>query len=205
MKKLLIILCAFCSLQLSLHAQIDFAIEAGANYSGATYKSNVVDYLAPDGKPGFFAGLYASAPIMPGLRIGLPIHFSNEGFTLNPGNSKETRSLNYVRISPELEYRFAGKVGIHAGVSFGLKASEALNSTEDGFAPGDLEVFKNSDFGIPFGATVYLGKVYITAGYYLGLANINDLVVVGNNGLPITDFEIRNKSFQLGVGYRFLK
>jgi hypothetical protein len=90
-----------------------------------------------------------------------------------------------------LRYKPASFLSIEAGPQI-----SSLLSAVDRSGASIKEDFKNTDFGLALGATVHL-PLGLNGGlrYVWGFANINDLP---------DDQEIKNKMFQIYVGWTFL-
>lgn len=185
MKKIMMFSAFFTFTVFSLMAQeTSFGLKAGFNSSSVKVKDGT-DY---DSKSGFHAGGLAHIHINKHFAVQPELVFSMQG-----GERTNSRlSLDYLNIPVALQYMAGEGFRLQTGPQLGF-----LLSAESKF--GDLEVdvddvYSTVDFSWLFGAGyIFSSGLGIDARFNLGISNISD----------DTDFEARNRVFQVGLFYQF--
>lgn len=181
MKKTLLILSLIILTVLGAEAQkARVGLKGGLNFAN-------LDTSDLDGTPGFGSKT--------GFHFGAYAEFGAGGFSIMPEFLFSTKgakeiNLSYIEIPILLKKSFAKVLNIHVGPQFGF-----LTKAENDASGLDVKnVFKGSDISAVFGAGVDLpGGLTAGARYVLGLGGIEDI-----DGAA----EIKNKTFQLYVGYK---
>lgn len=165
---------------------IGLGLKAGANF--ATQSITNLNY-EPSNITGFHGGAYIVLAFSEKWAIQPELLFSSQGSEVPDLN--EARNLDYFSIPVLLRYKPVSLLSIEAGPQF-----SSLLSAVDKSGNNIEDDFKNSDFGLALGATLHL-PLGINGGlrYVWGFANVNELE---------NDREIKNRSFQIFVGWTFL-
>jgi Outer membrane protein beta-barrel domain len=207
-------MCLIGTATIALAQSINFGIKAGGNLSTLTESGD--PYVTNNKNlTGFHAGVIADIEfqrfsIQPGL------FFIAKGATY-PGkvvdnmghviNENLTIKLNYLQLPVNLLYKLHAAPGVKAYfgagpyLGYGLSASAVypdLNGPIGTYSYRNISFgsagYKNPDYGINFIAGLELKKrITIDLNYSLGLGNI----------LRSSDFEMKNRSLGLSVGYFF--
>lgn len=175
-----------------LHAQgVGFGVKAGVNFANQDFEADGFS-VSPDGKTGFHFGAFASLMFSDKLGLQPEILYSTKGseFDLGAAGSFET-DLNYLEIPILLRFQPIEILSIHAGPQFGILAS----AEQDGEDIKDS--LKGSDLSLAVGSQVELPLGFVGgARYVLGLSDINDD--------SSSNTEVKNRTFQLFVGWKFM-
>lgn len=180
-----LILFAFIALGNRTMAQgVGLGIKAGANFANQSISNASTETVT-----GFHGGAYLVLAFSEQWAIQPELFFSSQGSEIPDMN--EIRQLDYFTIPVLLRYKPASFLSFEAGPQI-----STLLSAVDKSGDSIKEDFKNSDFGMALGATVYL-PLGLNAGlrYVWGFADVNDLPV---------DREVKNKMFQIYAGWTFL-
>jgi hypothetical protein len=207
MKNFIVFIIAFFFLTGAFAQKI--GIKAGANFANAKWEDSSVK-LETDAKIGLVIGLVVDLKLMGGFGINTGVDFSQKGTkwnaTILSEDIKTTVSLNYIVIPAKLAYTIeAGPLGVffeggpYAGfaVSGKFKAEAMGVSEEDDiqFGSDDEDDLKGMDFGLSFGAGVYIGPIRAALNYDLGLANLENTA----------DATFKNGLFVISVAYLIKK
>lgn len=172
----------FVAISSGVFAQgIGIGIKAGANFAN----QKITD-ASPESITGFNGGAYITLAFSEKWAIQPELLFSSQGSEVP--DRDQIRDLDYFSIPVLLRWKPIGLISFHAGPQFSSLLSavdKSGNSIEDDF--------KNSDFGLALGAGVHL-PLGINGGlrYVWGFTNVSELQ---------DDHEIKNKSFQIYVGW----
>jgi hypothetical protein len=184
MKKLFVTIIV-CITTYSLAAQhTNFGLKAGYN-SSSVQISDGADF---DSKSGFHIGGLAHIHISEHFAVQPELVFSLQGGE-KPNNKLK---LNYVNIPVLAQYMIGDGFRLQTGPQFGF-----LVSAEQKI--GNIEVdiddtFNSFDLSWAFGASyIFSSGIGVDARYNLGLNNISD----------DSDFEAKNRVFQVGLFYQF--
>ena len=176
---------------------ISGGLRLGMNLANAPIKSGSVT-ITPDVKAGLLAGGYLSLMFSDNLGIQPEVQFSMQGANLDlaalgAGTGTLSEKLTYVNVPVFIKYNIIKILNVHAGPQFGMLVS--AKSVANGTTTDIKNNFKSSDISAVFGAGLNL-PFGISGGlrYSLGLTNID-----GTNTSGLT---IKNKTFQIYVGYR---
>jgi hypothetical protein len=184
MKKLFVTILV-CITTYSLSAQhTNFGLKAGYN-SSSVQISDGADF---DSKSGLHIGGLAHIHISEHFAVQPELVFSCQGGE-RPNNKLK---LNYINIPVMAQYMIGDGFRLQTGPQFGF-----LVSAEQKI--GNIEVdiddtFNSFDLSWAFGASyIFSSGIGIDARYNLGLNNISD----------DSDFEAKNRVFQVGLFYQF--
>ena len=187
MKRLMIISAVVMVMAFSsnLHAQgVGLGLRVGANFANQSISNASTESIT-----GFHGGAYLILAFSEKWAIQPELLFSSQGAEVPSVN--EISELDYFTIPVLLRYKPASFLSIEAGPQI-----SSLLTAVDKSGDSIKDDFKNSDFGLALGATVHL-PLGFNGGlrYVWGFTNINDLP---------DDKEIKNKMFQIYVGWTFL-
>jgi hypothetical protein len=159
-------------------AQFKFGIRGGLNMSSMTFKTSGIA-LDPSMVAGFHIGAITEIGIAGNLKIQPGILYSSKGTKYESGGNEMKISPQVVEIPINLAYRFdLGGIGlsINAGpyLAFGIGGTveDPDGSFDISFGSTDENDMKPLDYGLNLGASIYFGKVFVTAQYGVGLANL---------------------------------
>ena len=145
--------------------------------AGFTSSNFTGDVSGLDANGGFYVGGLVDFTISESFHVQPELLYSIEG-------AKDAK-LNYLRIPIMAKYYVMDGLSLQAGPEIAFKA---------GGDDGIKDAAKSMDYGVGFGAGYELPSgLMFDARYNLGLADISD----------DSTFEIKNTSFQIGLGYRF--
>lgn len=193
MKKLVLILIAGVSFA-TAHAQIQFGVKAGANFS--TFTGNAVQ----DAKSlaGFNGGVYANIPIAKSLSFSPEILYSSKGAKWDATDSTGAYSIhaNYLDIPLLVRYKHSSGFSIATGPQVGFMLSAKYKA--QGVSVDDKNAFNSAEFAWDFGIGYDLSSipVGIELRYDLGISNI-----AKNSDNSGSSFTVHNSVFQLGLRY----
>ncbi len=166
-------------------AQTNFGIKAGYN-SSSVQISDGADF---DSKSGFHVGALAHIHVSEHFAVQPEVMFSTQGGKIADDN---TLNLNYINVPLLLQYMVNDGFRLQTGPQVGFLVSA---EREIGNIEIDVDDTYNSvDFSWVFGAG-YLTSMGLgfDVRYNLGLNNISD----------DSDFEAKNRVFQIGLFYQF--
>lgn len=206
MKKIIIAITLLAFYQCSI-AQTKIAIKGGYNYSTAKVSYNAVKQPV-EAVHGFGLGVQFKAEFDGILHFSPYVQINSRGFIIKPLSGpykKIQNTIQYLDIVPALSLDF--KKGTNAFVisfapvgsltNFGREKKTDLNnvttSSKMSFGYDGTGWF---DLGANFSLGYHFKKTFIEAGYYLGLANIN-------NNSEFDGINIRNRMISLNLGYYF--
>lgn len=160
-------------------AKVAIGIKAGANFANT-------DISGSESITALHVGAFGLVKIA-NIGIQPEVLFSQQGAEFDANDV----DLSYVNIPVMLKYYLPLGLNLQVGPQFGIltDAEVSGNNATDRFKNSDLSAAFGAGWDAPFG-------LQFTARYILGLSDINDQ--------PMAD-ELRNRTFQLSVGYRFFK
>ena len=181
---------AQASFALGLKAGLNFANIDATEAPGETLKSST----------GFHFGAFSTIKFSK-LAVQPEILFSKQGSVSEvTGVGDLKTSLNYVNVPVMLKLYLAGGLNLQVGPQFGFLTSATSDIDTGGgvIAEQDIKDFlKGSDVSVNFGAGVDLPfGLTVDARYNLGVSDINDFTGATES--------IKNKVFQISVGYKFI-
>ncbi len=185
-------------------AQFDVGLEAGITLANVDIQSQ----LGIDNNQTaqyYYAGLSPRYAFGPKVSVIAGVAYVAKGYRIDNGPAFGDSKFRYFYIdfSAEIEYKIHKTVGIGLGLYDGFKVGEAQKfGGDDWIDTKDFKSIENSDFGLIGALRVYYKKFYLNIRYALGLKDINNITYTDDNGQPI-EVELRNRHFQIGIGYRF--
>lgn len=166
-------------------AQTNFGLKAGYN-SSSVQISDGADF---DSKSGFHAGGLAHIHISDHFAVQPELMFSTQGGKISDDN---TLNLNYINVPVLAQYMVNDGLRLQTGPQVGFLVSAEREI-------GDVEIdvddtYNSVDFSWVFGAGyLFSSGIGVDLRYNLGLNNISD----------DSDFEAKNRVFQVGLFYQF--
>lgn len=217
MKKLLLIVTIVTMVCSAKAQEITWGIRAGLNVPKVNEKIKgddgewSSDYKS---KVGFHLGVIADLGLSESFYIQPGLYFTTKGAKADYEGMTEKLNLSYLQLPILASYRFNlggdTKLHINVGPYFALGVGGKFKYEEDGetykidaFGTSDEDSdeekggLKRFDAGLAFGAGVSFGKIYAGLNYDLGLANIANKDEWGS------DYKLKNRSFNISVGYNF--
>jgi hypothetical protein len=210
MKKLTLILAAFCLTQITF-SQTRFGIRGGLNISNikvsATFQGQSFSQTG-DAIPTFHIGGMADIPLGELFAIQPSLLLSGKGANADDGSGEKGKIRPYYLEVPILlvvrtqlpSTNF--KIYAGAGPSFGYGLFGKVTSQGQSDDVFSSDGFKRFDFGVDLTAGVELPAGFQFSFHFIpGVANIapaNDPAVTG-----IDDYSIKNKVIQFSIGYFF--
>lgn len=181
MKKILLTLSLACiSMFAFSQASVSLGIKAGANFANTNISGSESITSLHAGAYGLFK--FASLGVQP------EVLFSKQGASFTGGGEV---NLDYVNIPVMVKFYLPAGLNLQAGPQFGLLLNaedQSGNDLKSGLKGSDLSAALGAGWDAPFG-------LQFTARYVLGLSNIDD-------GFGS---EVKNKTFQLSIGYTLFK
>ena len=191
MKYLLIGLLSIASC-VSVEAQVQVGVKAGANFSSLTGS----DVRGASTRVGFQGGLLAAVPLGNSFWLQPEVNFSMQGAQAEAGGSVYTIHNNYLNVPLLVKYKDESGLFAETGPQFGVLLS--AKASANGGTVDVKSSYKSTDISWAFGLG-YLVK-QINAGidvrYNLGITNIESNASASNG-------TTRNSVFQVGVFYLF--
>lgn len=188
-------------------AQTKLAVMAGYNHNTARIHTNNIKQ-STGYKPGFNVGARIKTGFEPPLHFVGSISYNLRGYSFEPSTfgdtSKIETSIHYIDISPMLNYDFNmgenNKLSLIAGPVVSVAFSGKQKLTEDGMTKSSdmkFSVTRNYNYfsvGIHSGINYQFNKMFIEAGYHLGISSIS-------NEEEFDNTNIKNRGFSLSLGY----
>jgi hypothetical protein len=183
---------------ISLNAQIRWGLAGGLNMANAeiTYSGQSV---STSSITSFYVGVIGVNPISDKMNIQAGALFSGKGvksteadMEANPIGIEIPVNLQFVLESGSMKFLPYG--GLYLGI--GMMGKIKMGGVEQDIKYGDSETdnMKRLDFGLGFGLAVDLGnKIIINGQYQLGLQNVT----------PITNMDVKLRTFSIGIQYMF--
>lgn len=217
MKRIFITVAVATAALFSANAQeLKFGAKAGVNFSTLSvadqketiFGKEVTTKINTGYRTGFHVGAFVEYGVSDNLFVEGGLAYNNLGSTVESAEAsvngqtigkrefKDTSfTLNTINVPLWVKYDIAGfrpKVGLNLGYLLNVKAKkENTTTTYD-----DLE--KRFDLGLGFGAEYNLPMgVFVDATFNLGLLNL------ASKSEAESGIEIKNRVFQIGVGYKF--
>lgn len=185
MKKISLLVIAFCTVSVVFAQTSSFGLKGGLNLSKTTNN----DY-----KPGFHVGGLAHLHMGRTWALQPELVYSSQGTKYDVGNTEHKLKLDYLNVPFLFQYFAAPGVRLETGpqVGFLLNVSDKVGDIETGFF--DKTDFKEVDASWAFGAGyISSSGLGVDARYNLGLTNINN----------VTTTSVKNSVFQIGLFYQF--
>lgn len=212
MKKLVLIAAFGTFTFLNAQAQeATFGIKAGVNFANLSVDSDDAD---PQSRTGFHVGGLVEIPVSEKFSVQPELLYSAQGAKSKEtfvddfyGNytAETTLKLDYISLPVMAKYYVANGLALEAGPQFNflVAAKGEYEVKMNGMSQsGEIDMkdqVKKIDIGLGFGGSYTFDMgLLIGARYNLGLTDANDAEVE-----PDAPNKIKNKVFQLSVGYQF--
>ena len=204
MKIFFLLLSLWLLIQFS-NAQTRIAIKGGFNYSTAAISEDGKK-LSKGFKSGLGLGVLFKAPFDGALHFSPYVAFNQRGFSYRPNSGSITEyqnTINYIDIVPALSTDFTlgeNSVVISVGPHLSYAFSGKEKRTEAGITTKYPMKFSTAGYYGPFdlGFSSSLGfhtkKIFVEAGFQLGLSSINNEEEFDNK-------KIQNRMLSLNLGY----
>jgi len=226
MKKMMLTVLAVCMCYIT-SAQDDqkqikklkFGIKAGVNFANVT--GNGLDFLigdeeSPNNRLGLMLGGLVTYQLSEKLYLQSELTYEQKGFSEDYSDEDfvETYALNYVSLPVLAKYYISDDFNFEVGPQIGFLLSAKYKDKEEGekYEEDVKDLFKNTDFGLNFGAGYQLKNgLGLSARYYLGIADIFDYsrTTIRNEKFKKADeeneeeFVLKNRVFNLSFFYTF--
>lgn len=173
---------------------LNYGVKAGLSYASAT---KGVSNMAPDSRLGYYFGIIGEVPIINDLlSFQGEIIYSAQGFEriykISEGEKTVKYNLDYLNIPILAKYYLVKGFSLEAGPQFGFLISDKISapfSREENPIPEEIESF---DLSITAGTSFQFDE-----GLFINIRYSHSLTDV------IKEFEAKNTTFQLGLGYKF--
>lgn len=196
MRKILMIISVLLSFTFSATAQMidpKFGAKAGVNFSE-------VNDSELKGKTGFHIGLLAEIYLGEQFSVQPEILYSAQGAKAEEEGYTSKLNLDYISVPLMAKYYIADGLNIQAGPQFSFLTKAEIKGEIDDLGSATLDIkdeLESFELGLNFGLGYELPMgVFFDARYNIGLTKINKESIVGEN-------DLKNRVFQIGVGYKF--
>jgi len=189
MKKSLLLISLIGTMSIAFAQSVKYGIKAGVNFSNLSASFS-----------GSSGGGSASSDNTTGFNVGAVADIGLGDFSIQPALLFTTKgasgtTLGYIEVPVNVLYNVktpAGKLFFGAGPYLGYGVTGS-NGTTYGSGPNDIG---NPDYGISFlGGHRFSSGIAISAGYDLGLANLNNY--------QSSSLSLNTRSISVSVGYFF--
>lgn len=175
-------------------------IESGINFS--TQKADIDNEIDYGYLAGIHTGLSGAYSLTEKWFININFQYSQEGLKTNNVQDAQIR-LHYFRFIPSIEFKPISCLALLVGINSSILIGERIRSGDEGaWNRTVVGINKRFDSGGQVGTRFYIKDFYFSANYYLGLNNILNVTYTDENGNPLDDASVKNRNFQLGLGYR---
>ncbi|OCB72864.1 hypothetical protein B0A79_21370 [Flavobacterium piscis] len=214
MKKSMLVLCTLllCATITAQTEKVKIGVKAGLNIASLTFDENE---LESSQKTGFTAGIMAEIPLAKNFSVQPEVLYSQQGMKfsysdIDVANSsyKSTITLNYLNIPVMLKYYVLKGLSVQAGPQIGILL-KSDNKYQDNFLGYDNhENYNLSDYTNAFDTSVNLGlgyqfkdKFYVDLRYNISYSDV--FKEANSNGNYVINSDMRNRVFQITIGYFF--
>ena len=204
-----LLLCATITAQTE---KVKIGVKAGLNIASLTFDENE---LESSQKTGFTAGIMAEIPLAKNFSVQPEVLYSQQGMKfsysdIDVANSsyESTITLNYLNIPVMLKYYVLKGLSVQAGPQIGILL-KSNNKYQDNFLGYDNhENYNLSDYTNAFDTSVNLGvgyqfkdKFYVDLRYNISYSDV--FKEANSNGNYVINSDMRNRVFQITIGYFF--
>lgn len=185
MKKISLLLLAFCVSSAVFAQTANFGIKGGLNISSIDWSIDM------DSRMGVHLGVLAHIHLAPQWAIQPELLYSAEGAKQDVTGGEVTWKNDYINIPVMVQYMFNNGFRIEAGPQLGILASTEIQDDDGNDEEAD-DVFKSTNVSLGLGLS-YLSNSGLGVGarYNLGLSEINE------GAYP----EAKGRTFQLSLFY----
>jgi len=177
----------------SAQAQLAVGIKAGLNFAKLDVSNSAGQTY--DSRTGYHAGAFALVKFA-FIGIQPELIFSRQGSQYTFNSKDYDANFDYINVPVMFKFYLPLGLNLQAGPQFGfltkaqVETATGTQNYKDASKNSDVAIGLGAGWDLPFGLT-------IDARYNLGVSNIND--TSGTSG------DIKNKVFQLSVGYKLFK
>jgi hypothetical protein len=191
----IVLLIAVASQLASAQAQFAVGIKGGLNFANLDASKSVGETY--DSRTGYHAGAFALIKLG-FIGIQPELIFSRQGSKYTFNATKYDANYDYINVPIMAKFYLPLGLNLQAGPQFGFLTKAELKQTA-GSGSQDLKSYsKNADVAIGLGAGWDLPfGLTVDARYNLGVSKIND--TSGTSG------DVKNRVFQVSVGYKLFK
>lgn len=204
-----LLLCATITAQTE---KVKIGVKAGLNIASLTFDENE---LESSQKTGFTAGIMAEIPLAKNFSVQPEVLYSQQGMKfsysdIDVANSsyKSTITLNYLNIPVMLKYYVLKGLSVQAGPQIGILLKSNNKYQDDFLGYDNHENYNLSDYTNAFDTSVNLGlgyqfkdKFYVDLRYNISYSDV--FKEANSNGNYVINSDMRNKVFQITIGYFF--
>jgi hypothetical protein len=214
MKKSMLVLCTLllCATITAQTEKVKIGVKAGLNIASLTFDENE---LESSQKTGFTAGIMAEIPLAKNFSVQPEVLYSQQGMKfsysdIDVANSsyKSTITLNYLNIPVMLKYYVLKGLSVQAGPQIGILLKSNNKYQDDFLGYDNHENYNLSDYTNAFDTSVNLGlgyqfkdKFYVDLRYNISYSDV--FKEANSNGNYVINSDMRNKVFQITIGYFF--
>ena len=195
-----------------LSAQFTVGIHGGVNAS-ATKIHGPLNALFPESEARvhYFAGINTAYQLCNKWSAGLDLDFAVRGVGYEvSGDADATEVSNSRRknldVTPKVSYQLFKNLNLDLGIyySFLLRHEVQIRDSNDWIEPF-ATYYANTDVGLAPGLRYQIGRFSLLASGQLGLKKIASFTYTSENGEEIGERHEKNRSLQIGLGYRIFK
>lgn len=155
----------------------------------------------------YFAGFSARKPFGRHYAGLLESQFTIKGFSFKNTPLGSRYRFHYLDIIPQFEYKAFKNLYVSLGPYWGIRLEERIKSGDEPWVTTDPDFFEYADdfdFGAVGGLSVRFNRFYALFRYQHGLGSVNDQLVLTDENGQIIQSKQRNRSLQVGIGFRML-
>lgn len=177
------------------YAQIGAGIKAGANFANQD-----IEGINTESTTGYHFGAFFTFDISENFALQPEILFSKQGAELTTSSLGEV-DYSYLTIPVLLKFKIMRILNLHAGPQFNILSNAEFKDSGTSAKQEITDDLNSLDFALAFGGGVNLPKGFLVGlRYVVSISDINDTYIPTNlTAAP----EIKNKTLQLYLGYRF--
>lgn len=219
--KLVILLLTVNTLVITAHAQVQFGVKGGLNFSEMLTSGTPTTIInGTDQHLKYFpystahAGVFAYVPLAKKWGFQPELVFSLQGTTGKPEQyylvsvTEEDYRFSYLNLPLLVKYKlpvgFFAETGPQIGLLLHAKVNETMVGATNNYNVKDQ--YKSTDFSWTFGAG-YCSPFNLgfDIRYNLGLTDVSNASAKGLSSAPIPDGKMKNSVIQMGIFYIFGK
>lgn len=202
--KSITLLLFFVSLS-KVSAQWHFGVQAGGNLS--TIQRKIVSSInQPDikSKIFYFGGVYGEYMFAEKWSAGLDVQYAvrGSGYDMEYPSAIQTFRRKNLDLIPKVSFQILKNIDLQMGAYYSFLLEEAVQVTgSDTWVFPYYDFYSKTDVGLAPGLRFQFGRWSVQAQAQIGLKDLTDIEFVDENANIIGTTE-KNRSFQLGIGYR---
>ena len=202
-KKILITFFSITNIVLGL-SQFGYYVSSGLALSQNVYNLN----FAPTGYlEEYFIQLSPYFTLNEKLSFSVNLQYIGKGSEDTNPQTLHTLKFRstYVEALPEAEYSIIDDILLAIGFNYGiLLKSENKNNDEPWNDIKGSSNLPSYDIGLSSRIQGEYKKFIIFGRYIYGLKDLTDAIMSDQNGNPLNELDFYNRTFQFGIGYKFL-